>query len=231
MRVQDVTRQAEMRIMYKVLGGRLSSGFMSELQVRLAQSDSVDQDKELHFVPEATVVERISGSVLSVAYTGGGGTVREWVVLSRAHDGKLKGGPINCLRIMGWAELSSSQGPPDWRLFRRVLQEIEGMAKNAPGLILRKNAFFVCASGKLAKPLEITRWNNARQVFSFEFEDGSKTDVCHDLVLPSLSETTLSKPQPLALQPAALKARGMESTPFLPKELMTTRLMCMLRGS
>jgi len=205
MRVQDVTRQAEMRIMYKVLGGRLSSGFMSELQVRLAQSDSVDQDKELHFVPEATVVERISGSVLSVAYTGGGGTVREWVVLSRAHDGKLKGGPINC--------------------------QIEGMAKNAPGLILRKNAFFVCASGKLAKPLKITRWNNARQVFSFEFEDGSKTDVCHDLVLPSLSETTLSKPQPLALQPAALKARGMESTPFLPKELMTTRLMCMLRGS
>ena len=206
MRVQDVTRRAEMRIMYKVLGGRLSSGFMSELQVRLAQSDSVDQDKELHFVPEASVVERISGSVLSVAYTGGGGTVREWVVLSRAHDGKLKGGPINCLRIMGWAELSSSQGATDWRLFRRVLQEIEGMAKNAPGLNLRKIVFCINAFGKLAKPLEITRRNEARQVFLFEFEDGSKTDVCHDLVLPSLSETALSKPQTMSLQPAVLES-------------------------
>jgi len=83
-----------------------------------------------------------------------------------------------------------------------VLQAIEGMARSAPGLNLRKMAFHVDARGKLAKPLEITRRNEARQVFSFALEGGGKIDVCHDLVLPSLSETKLSPPQP-AKQPAA----------------------------
>jgi len=48
---------------------------MSELQVRLADTKCVDQDEELHFAPEAAVVDRVSGLVLSVAYTCGGGTV------------------------------------------------------------------------------------------------------------------------------------------------------------
>jgi len=187
--------------MYKVLGGRLPFGFMSELQVRLAQSECVHQDKELHFAPESSVVERVSGSVLFVAYTCGGGTVREWTILSQAHTGET-GGASNSLRVMGWAELSTRQGATDWRLFRRVIKAIEGMAKRAPGLILRKMVFYVDARGKLAKPLEITRRNEIQQVFSFKLEDGNEKDVCHDLVLPSLSETTLSNPQPLALQPA-----------------------------
>ena len=40
--------KAEMRVVYKVLGGRLPFGFMNELQVSLAQTLSA-QKKELHF--------------------------------------------------------------------------------------------------------------------------------------------------------------------------------------
>ena len=71
MHVEHVARPAEMRIMYKVLGGRLPFGFFSELQVRLSQPDKRG-DKELHFAPEAAVVDRITGSVLSAAYKCGG---------------------------------------------------------------------------------------------------------------------------------------------------------------
>jgi len=206
MHISDEAHRAEMRIMYKVLGGRLPFGFMSELQVRLAQSECIDQDEELHFAPEFSVVERVSGSVLSVAYTCGGGTVREWTILSQAHTGEAAAGDAsNSLRIMGWAEVSTLQGATDWRLFRGVIRAIEGMAQRAPCLSLRKMALYADASGKLAKPIEITRRNEARQVFLFEFEDGSKIDVCRNIVLPSIQETKLSKPQPLALQPAVLE--------------------------
>ena len=53
------------------------------------------------------------------------------------------------------------------------------------------------------KALEITPQNAARQVFSFTLEDGGKKDVCHDRVLPSPSETKLSKPLQPSQQPAA----------------------------
>eukprot|EP00277_Geminigera_cryophila_P013459 CAMPEP_0179444644 /NCGR_PEP_ID=MMETSP0799-20121207/28080_1 /TAXON_ID=46947 /ORGANISM="Geminigera cryophila, Strain CCMP2564" /LENGTH=1038 /DNA_ID=CAMNT_0021231873 /DNA_START=47 /DNA_END=3165 /DNA_ORIENTATION=+ len=212
MHVEDVERRAEMCMMYKVLGGRLPLGFMSELQVRLAQSDCVDQDEELHFVAETAVVDRVSGSVLSVAYTCGGGTVREWAILSQAHSGEAATGEAsNCLRIMGWAELSSCLGATDWRLFQRILKVIEGMAHSAPGLSLRKMALYVdrrrqcgcgCGSGELAKPLEITQRNTKRQVFSLVFEDGKKMDVCHDIFLPSFTETRLSRHKQL-LNPSA----------------------------
>jgi len=196
MEVQDVVRRAEMRIMYKVLGGQLPFGFMSELQVRLAQNECVDQDEELHFAPEASVVDRISGSVLSVAYKCGGGIVQEWVILSQANVGEAVAGEAsNSLRVMGWAQVSSQHGATDWRLFKRVVQAIEGMAQSAPGLNLRKMAFYVDANGKLAKPLEITQLSAAREIFSFAIESGGKINVWHDLVLPSHSETKLSRPQ------------------------------------
>jgi len=204
MKVEDVARPAEMRIMYKVLGGSLPFGFMSELQVRLAQTDCVDQDEELHFAPEAAVVDRVSGSVLSVAYTCGGGTIREWVILSRAHEGVSEACDApDCLRIMGWAHLSSQHGATDWRLFQRVLQAIEKMAESAPGLSLQKMAFYVNTNGQLAKPLEITARTAKRHVFSFALEGGGKVDVRHDLVLPSILETKLSRPEQPLQQTAA----------------------------
>jgi len=195
MKVQGVSHRAEMRIMYKVLCGRFPFGFMSELQVRLAQIERGDQDEEFHFASEAAVVDRVSGSVLSEAYMFGEGTVREWAILSQAHAKEAAAGKAsNSLRVMGWAEVSTLQGATDWRLFQRVLQAIEDMAQSAPGLSLQKMAFHVDSSGKLAKPLIITRKNEKRQVFSFALEGGAKIDVCRDLVLPSLLETKLSPP-------------------------------------
>ena len=142
MHVEDLARPAEMRIMYKVLGGRLPFGFMSELQVRLSQSEK-RSDKELHFALEAAVVDRITGSVLSAAYKCGGGRIREWVVLSRPLAGQEQESEprevlvaADCICIMGWAELSSQQGATDWRVFRMVMKEIEEMEHEAPELCL-----------------------------------------------------------------------------------------------
>jgi len=64
-------------------------------------------------------------------------------------------------------------------------------------------AFYVDANSKLAKPLEITAHTATRQVFSFTLEGWDKIDVCHDLVLPSLSETKLLPPQQSSERPAA----------------------------
>jgi len=64
-------------------------------------------------------------------------------------------------------------------------------------------AFYVDANSKLAKPLEITAHTATRQVFSFTLEGWDKKDVCHDLVLPSLSETKLLPPQQSSERPAA----------------------------
>jgi len=152
MHVEHVARPAEMRIMYKVLGGRLPLGFMSELQVRLSQPEKRG-DKKLHFAPEAAVVDRIAGSVLSAAYKCGGGSTREWVVLSRplteqAKEGGSQKVPVaaDCIRVMGWSELSSQQGATDWRVFRMVITEIEEMQREAPGLYLQKQALYSDAS-------------------------------------------------------------------------------------
>ena len=89
--VQDPARRAEMRIEYTAQGSSLPFGFFNELQVRLSASDSVDADAGLHFAPDAPVVDRIAGSVLSEAYACGGGIVREWAIVSRPWAGKAAG--------------------------------------------------------------------------------------------------------------------------------------------
>ena len=216
MHVEHVVGPAEMRVMYKVLGGRLPFGFMSELQVRLSQPDKRG-DKKLHFAPEAAVVDRITGSVLSVAYKCGGGSTREWVVLSRPVTEQAKEGEpqkvlvaADCICVMGWAQLSSQQGATDWRVFRMVITEIEAMQREALGLCLRKMAFYVDVSGQVSEPLDISNRHHATadasELLSFEFDDDSKDaeDVDPDLVLPSLSETTLARLH-LSQRPVASK--------------------------
>jgi len=212
--VEDVAHRGEMRIMYTVLGGRLPFGFMSELQVRLAERQK-SGDKKQHFAPEATVVDRIAGSVLSAAYTCGGGKTKEWVVLSRplalaeqGHGEQQVPVAADCICIMGWVTLLSKEGATDWRVFRMVIKEIEQMWDEAPGLSLRKLVFFVDA-GQVSRPLDITNRLHTTvdpcDLLTFEFDDDSKDaeDVDPDLVLPSLSETRLSRPQQLSHQPAA----------------------------
>jgi len=218
MHVEHVVRPAEMRIMYKVLGGRLPFGFMSELQVRLSQPEKRG-DKKLHFAPEAAVVDRVAGSVLSAAYKCGGGSTREWVVLSRplaehAKEGEPRKGPVaaDCICVMAWSELSSQQGATDWRVLRMVMKEIEEMEYNTPGLYLQKQALFVDTSGQVSKPFDISHRHlesaHASELLSFEFDDDSKysEDVDPDLVLPSISETKLSSPQQPAQQPAVVES-------------------------
>ena len=204
MRVEDVSRRAEMRVMYKVLGGRLPFGFISELQVSLAQTESVDPNEELHFAPEAAVIDRISGSVLSAGYKRGGGSVREWVILSRERtrdvdeNGEASSHSTDCIRVMGWVELSkvSVKGATDWLLFRRVMQEIEGMEQKAPGLCLQKMVLYVNADAKAAIALKLSgEVRHRREVLLFKFEDGTTEDVDVDIIIPSDLETTLTKPQ------------------------------------
>jgi len=139
MQVDDVARRAEMRIMYKVLAGRLPFGFISELQVCLAQTECVDQ----HFAPEAAIVDRVSGSVLSVAYTCGRGTVQEWVILSLPHGGGTQsvGDATDCLRIMGWAEVSSRQGSTDWCLFRECCTKLRAWLRVRRGRVYKRWPF------------------------------------------------------------------------------------------
>ena len=74
--------------------------------------------------------------MLSEAYTCGGGVVREWAILSQEDAGQAEHAgeaeideASNNLRIMRWTELATLHGATDWRLFRRVLQAIEGMAQ------------------------------------------------------------------------------------------------------
>jgi len=217
MHVEDVACPAKMRIMYQVLGGRLPFGFTSELQVCLAKTDS-RCDKELHFALEAAVIDRVTGSVLSTAYKCGGGRIREWVVISHPLTGQEQESEplkvpvlINCICIMGWAEVSSQEGATDWRIFQMVMKEIEDleMEHNAPGLCLQKMAFYMGAGGQISKPFDISRRHhataNASDLLLFEFNGYGKDaeDVDPDLVLPSLSETRLSKTQQLSEQTAA----------------------------
>ena len=96
------------------------------------------------------------------------------------------------IRVTAWAELFSPEGATDWRLLRRVLQEIEDMERNALVLCLKKMATYMDASGKAARPLEITAAVAKRQVVTVEFEDGSEV-VDIGLVLPSNSEMRLVK--------------------------------------
>ena len=73
------TVPAVMRVVYEVVGGRLPFSFMSELQVSLALPGSKDQ----HFAAEASVVDRVAGSVLSEPYQSGEAKIKEWAVVSQ----------------------------------------------------------------------------------------------------------------------------------------------------
>ena len=233
MHVEHVVRPAEMRIMYKVLGGRLPFGFMSELQVRLSQPEKRG-DKKLHFAPEAAVVDRITGSVLSAAYKCGGGSTREWVVLSRPlvehmTEDEPRNVPVaaDCICVMGWCELSSQQGATNWRTFQMVMKEIEEMEQDAPGLYLQKQALYVNASGVVSKPFDISPFDrhhkslDASELLSFEFgEDGKDAeDVDPNLVLPSSDETKLSKPQQPVQQAAGSEGIRHQVDAFFAKKV------------
>jgi len=74
------TAVAEMRVVYKVLGGRLPATFMSELQVSMALENSRARKRASVL---DSVVDRVAGSVLQETYSCGGGTVTEWVVVSQ----------------------------------------------------------------------------------------------------------------------------------------------------
>jgi len=214
MHVEQAVRPAEMRIMYKVLGGRLPFGFMSELQVRISQQKQCHES--LHSLQsEAADVHHVTGSVLSVAYKCGGGNTRERVVLSRPlvehmKEGELRNVPIaaDCIRVMGWSELTLQQGATDWRVCRMVMKQIEEMEHDAPGLYLQKQALYVNASSEVFRPLDIPHRHlesfDASELLSFELDEDGKVveDVDPDLVLPSSNETKLSKSQPTVQQAA-----------------------------
>jgi hypothetical protein len=181
----DTTVRAEMRIVYEVLGGSLPSGCMSELQVSLVslgQSGSVEEEQTA--ASEAAVVERICGTVLSEAYDCGRGAIREWIIISRAAP-TLDAGVLDSIRVMGWIELYSAEGTTDWRLFTRVMQEIESMEQRALTLCFRKKTFHVDSHGKLSNALEIP---SEELLFPrFTFKDGGQKRVRRELVVPSVS--------------------------------------------
>ena len=111
----------------------------------------------------------------------------------------------DCICVMAWSEVSSQLGATDWRVFRMVMEEIEEMTHDAPGLCLQKMALYVDDNGQVSKALDISNRHleslDASELLSFEFDEDGKDseDVDPDLVLPSSYETTkLSNPhQPL----------------------------------
>ncbi len=219
-------RRAEMRIVYEVVGGSLPFGFMCELQVlmaSLAQAEPGYPDREIHFASEAAVVDRMVGSVLSAAYKCGGGVSREWVILSVARtgdsqaSGAMAGPATDCIRLMGWVELSSEEGATDWRLLTRVMRLIEDLASgwghardrgHALGLCLRKMAYYVDAGGTPAiGPREISHKRRA-EVLNFALVGGGQEDVDSECVLPSGSELVLFKPQQACVSDSTLNRVG-----------------------
>ncbi len=82
----DLTARAEMRIVYEVLAGSLTFGFMCELQVflvALAQAECVEEERTS--ASEAAVVDRICGTVLSEAYECGAPDAR-WFTAGGLED-------------------------------------------------------------------------------------------------------------------------------------------------
>ena len=198
--VSATQRPAVMRVMYQVLGGSVPFGFMSELQVLLsALQHTVPADQGIYFAPETAVIDRTCGSVLSDAYKCAGGVVTEWVILSRPRlvDVHARGSMLaDCIRIVGWVETSSGEGGSDWRLFRRVMQEIELMERKALGLCFQKKVFLVDARGKLGQiDYKRAQLETRVETLRFEFENGSTEDVDREHVLPSGSEIKVVKPK------------------------------------
>ncbi len=193
--LQDRTRRAEMRIEYKAQGCRLPFGFFNELQVRLSASDSVNAEAGLHFAPDAAVVDRIAGSLLSESYEIGVGIVREWVIVSRPWADGTAGKEQKNIRVMGWVELSSSGGATDWRLFKRVMREIEKMRMRTPGLELQIAVWCVNAHGKPATWQSPTsRHLVTQQIISFRLADKPEcVQVQRNFVIPDLEFGSVSQ--------------------------------------
>jgi hypothetical protein len=189
--VQDPAHRAEMRIEYAAQGYSLPFGFFNERQVRLSTSDSVDTDAGLLFAPVAVVVDRIAGSVLSEAYTCGGGTVREWAIMLRPWAGRIAGKEQKSIRVIGWSELSSSAGATDWRLFKSVMRDIEEMRMSAPGLELQIAVWYVNAHWKPATWKTPTSRHFTKQTISFNLPDGAE-DVPRNFVVPDPESDSVS---------------------------------------
>jgi len=196
--MQDVDgkiRVAAMRIRYTPLMGRLPFNFITDLQVSLSQSDLEAEEKYQHYSSEASVVDRLGGSVLSITYKCGGGNIREWVVISRSQQDlcdeqspSSKFLSSDYINLMGWAELKSSQGTTDWRLLRHVVEEIKLAEKRTASLHLRTMLVFVDAQNR--RSLDTQRPSKKKELITFEFEDHSEELVDVNIVSPGL-ETTL----------------------------------------
>jgi hypothetical protein len=220
---------ASMRVMYEVVWGRLPFSFMSKLQVSLTLKPSKDA-KHLdakHYAPEAAIVDRVAGSVMSDTYTCGGGNVTEWVVVSQCtkscHVGAVDGTPedlteLDSIRVVAWAELinESQHGTTDWRLFKRVMHEVECEERESPGLYLRKLALYVGADGQCAKPEIVEEFRDSEFfTFTFRFEQESERieKVKRNRVLPLENvETPLVKRQ--AVSRGTVKAGRVVGTKF-----------------
>ena len=117
------------------------------------------------FSPEASVIGRVVGSVLSDCYTCGGGKIREWVVVSQCaqachliSEGGVKDmTDPDAIRVMAWAELlnASQEGATDWRLLKRVMREIEEAGRAMLALYLRKLVLHVDRQDRCAEELEV----------------------------------------------------------------------------
>ena len=185
------TALAAMRVVYEVLGGRLPFSFMSELQVSLALENMRDRK---HFAPEVSslldsVVERVAGSVPSQTYKCDGGNVTEWVVVSQrarscrvstAEEDLLQNSLLpGAIRVMAWVDLNRTlqRGATDWRLLKRVMQDIESTERGVPGLSLRQLVVYVNAQGTCSIPQEITGTTMANTFVTFGFDNGSEEVV------------------------------------------------------
>jgi hypothetical protein len=197
---------AAMRVMYEVVGGRLPYAFMTELQVSLSTSlvlqdlDNFSPEASPAGSPEASVVDRVAGSVLSEPYKCGDGSVTEWVVVSQrarscrasAEASQMQRTDADSICVMAWAELihPSTHGASDWRLLKRVMREIEELGRSMPTMYLRKLVLHVDEQDRCAKE-EVRDGLHAKAFATFRFVDGSKKHVEVSSVLPQDGFETL----------------------------------------
>jgi len=184
------TAAAEMRVVYKVLSGRLPFPFMSELQVSMALEKSRARKRASVL---DSVVDRVAGSVLQETYFCGGGTVTELVVVSQrarsysvsTADEELQQNSASpdAIRVMAWVELNktSQRGATDWRLLKQVMLCAED---GVPGLSLRRLVVILNAQGTCSIPEEITGKVMVNKFVTFEFE---KEEVEQAMVLRRIS--------------------------------------------
>jgi hypothetical protein len=112
--------------------------------------------------------------------------------------------------VVAWAELinGSQLGATDWRLFKRVMHEVECEERESPGLYLRKLALYVGADGQLAEPEPVEGFCDSQFViFTFRFEQTSERieKVERNRVLPQENvETPLVNRQPATVPQSTL---------------------------